>query len=276
MRCEDCVSLDMQLHFNVCRGMIRVLMQWLPAIHPQRVASWIRSMPISSTRARRALVITTLLPCLLCASLALLVERPFWRLHHRPAIHHRAAIAMRDDVVPFQKWGTRIFTLPYLESYYERTFYFTQSPTNDTRQAFTTTLTAALTQYDSVDLFLLAHSNHYIDWVATIDSSLRSKLRLVYNTGCYDAAQAQAWLQLGAQTAVAHPGLSDSPVFYFFFLRRWTLGARLDQVVAASNQRMRDVFAIGGAATGGQLDPDAHYANSQAHCFGACTITIGD
>jgi hypothetical protein len=59
-------------------------------------------------------------------------------------------------------------------------------------------------------------------------------------------------------------------------LRRWTLGAPLDQVVEASNQRMRNVFAMVGAASRGQLDPDVHYANSQAHCFGACTITIGE
>ena len=153
--------------------------------------------------------------------------------------------------------------------------YFTQSPNDATRQAFIATLTHTLTEYDTVDLFLLAHSNRYIDWVATIDPALRTKIRLVYNTGCYDATQAQAWLQLGAHTAVAHPGLSDSPVFYFFFLRRWTLGESLDQVVVASNERMRTVLELASAATQQRLNSKEHYANSQALCFGDCSITIG-
>ena len=221
------------------------------------------------------LVVTLLLPCLMCAGLALLVERPFWRFDQQAFPHRRAAVALRDDVVPFQKWGTKVFTLPYLEHYYEYTVYFTQSPDDATQQAFIAALTQTLTEYDTVDLFLLAHSNRYIDWVATIDPALRAKIRLVYNTGCYDAAQAQAWLQLGAHTAVAHPGLSDSPVFYFFFLRRWTLGERLDQVVVASNQRMRGVFELASVATQQRLNFAEHYANSQALCFGDCSITIG-
>jgi len=232
-------------------------------------------MPPTGSRRFFALIITLLLPCLICAGLALIVERPFWRFQRQAPPHRRAAVALRDDVIPFQKWGTKVFTLPYLEQYYEYTVYFTQSPDNATQQAFIATLTQALAQYDSVDLFFLAHSNHYIDWVATIDPALRAKIRLVYNTGCYDAAQAQAWLQLGAQTAVAHPGLSDSPVFYFFFLRRWTLGEPLDRVVAASNERMRGVFDMASAATQGYLDPDERFINSQALCFGACSITIG-
>jgi hypothetical protein len=233
-------------------------------------------MPPTGSRRFFALIITLLLPCLLCAGLALVVERPFWRFQQAASSHRRAAVALRDDVIPFQKWGTKVFTLPYLEQYYDHTVYLTQSSDDTAQQAFVAALTQALTRYDSVDLFLLAHTNHYIDWVATIAPTLRAKLRLVYNTGCYDAAQAQAWLQLGADTAVAHPGLSDSPVFYFFFLRRWTLGESLDQVVVASNMRMRDVFEVAGAATQRSLDPDERFANSQALCVGACNIRIGD
>jgi hypothetical protein len=232
-------------------------------------------MPPTGARRLFALVVTILLPCLICAGLALVVERPFWRFDQQALPHRRAAVALRDDVIPFQKWGTKVFTLPYLEHSYEHIVYFTQSPDDTTQQAFIATLAQTLTQYDSVDLFLLAHSNRYIDWVATIDPALRTKIRLVYNTGCYDAAQAQAWLELGAQTAVAHPGLSDSPVFYFFFLRRWTLGEPLDQVVIASNERMRGVFELVSAATQQRLNSVEHYANSQALCFGNCSITIG-
>lgn len=233
-------------------------------------------MPATGSRRLFALAVTILLPCLICAGLALVVEQPFWRFHQAASPHSRAAVALRDDVIPFQKWGTKVFTLPYLEQYYDYTVYLTQSSSDVTQQEFIAALTQALARYDSVDIFLLAHTNRYIDWVATIAPDLRAKIRLVYNTGCYDAAQAQAWLQLGAHTAVAHPGLSDSPVFYFFFLRRWTLGEPLDQVVVASNTRMHSVFEMAGAATQHALDPDERFANSQALCVGACGIRIGD
>lgn len=232
---------------------------------------------IDPSRKLRASAITILLPLSLCALLMLAAERPLWRFGPRPASGspRRAAVALRDNVIPFQKWGTRVFTLPYLERYYDAAFYFTESSDDTAHQAFIASLTQALSEYDSVDVYLLAHSNYYIDWVATIDPSLRSRLRLVYNTGCYDAAQAEAWLQLGARTAVAHPGISDSPVFYFYFLRRWTLGAPLDQAVAASNARMRESFELLSIATLGQFHSSYRFANSQAQCFGDCGITIG-
>ena len=40
-----------------------------------------------------------------------------------------------------------------------------------------------------VDLFLLAHSNKFIVWVAELPPARRAHLRLVYNTGCGDLPQ---------------------------------------------------------------------------------------
>src|SRR5262249_19187888 len=146
----------------------------------------------------------------------------------------RAAVAIRDDVPPYQKWGTKAFTSSYLTKYYAKSYYITQTNHDDGRNDFITDLRSALTQYEYVDIFLLAHSNTYVDWVRDVDPHLRRKIRLVYNTGCNDASQAEQWLHLGANTYIAPPGLSQSPLFYFFFLRRWTMGYNAGPATAQS------------------------------------------
>jgi hypothetical protein len=236
----------------------------------------LKSFAVDPSNKVQARAITIALVVVMLAALMLVAEQPFWRLSPQPSQSRRAAVALRDDVIPFYKWGTKAFTQPYLERYYDAAFYFTESRFGHTDQVFTTALTEALRQYDSVDVYLLAHTNYYVDWVATIDPKLRNKIRLVYNTGCYNSDQAQAWLTLGARTALAHPGISDSPVFYFYFLRRWTTGIPLDQAVALSNDRMHTVFELESIGTLGSLDAADVYANSEALCFGDCKITIGD
>ena len=95
-----------------------------------------------------------------------------------------------------------------------------------------------------MDLYLLAHHNHYVNWVAQVPAAARSHLRLVYNTGCRDVRQGPRWLNLGARAYVGHPGESASPVFYFFFLRRWTRGYSLGEAV----ERSQPIDALGASA----------------------------
>ena len=59
------------------------------------------------------------------------------------------------------------------------------------------------TTNDRVDVFVLAHSNALYEQFAGLPPDLRQKLGLVYDTGCADAYQADAWLELGAQVHVA-------------------------------------------------------------------------
>src|SRR5260221_14641377 len=102
----------------------------------------------------QAAMIAVLLPCAAYAAVIALTERVSLNTGVPAGRERRVAIAIRDDVTPFQKWGTRQFTSPYLNRYYERAWYFTQSETGDGKQAFLSCLESALERYPEVDLFL--------------------------------------------------------------------------------------------------------------------------
>jgi hypothetical protein len=223
-----------------------------------------------------ATLVVVLVPLLVLALLATQIERPFWRFSPIPGRERRAAVALRDAVSPFEQWGSQAFTLPYLERYYDRAYYITEIPGMDPREAFVSSVRAALAQYEAVDIWLLAHSNEYIDWVATIEPALRHRIRLVYNTGCYDEAQAAAWLRIGAAAYVGHPGESWSPVFYVYFLRRWSLGTSLELVVSDSNAQMSRTLGWMGRLPGIVAGPQELCEESRASCYGQCDITIED
>lgn len=184
-------------------------------------------------------------------------------------------MAIRDNESPLMKWGTRIFTWPYLHGSYQDVFYFTQTSKPDKKQEFIDSLTDALTRYPSVDLFFLAHSNSYLEWVEEVDEGLRKNLRFVYNTGCYNAKQGDAWLQVGAQSYIGHPGVSWSPFFYVPFLRRWVHGDPLQEAMDESNVLMEKSFRRLGAATRGAFDAEKIWENSKAQIFGNTEIAIG-
>jgi hypothetical protein len=163
-----------------------------------------------------------------------------------------AVIAIRDNVSPFQKSGTQLFTFPYLRKKYSEVVYYTQNYYDEHRDDFIHSLTRLLDTNDSVDVFLLAHGNIYYKWVEEIDSKLRKKIRLVYNTGCSGSLQASFWEELGVHCYVAHRSpVSISPVFYFYFLRRYCKGYPLDKAINESNRMMHknlhrlNVFTFG-------------------------------
>ncbi len=218
---------------------------------------------------------TSLLPIAAVALLVAAVERPLWPSRPAAGRERRAALAIRDDVIPFQKWGTRAFTLPYLERHYDRVWYFTQSKTERKRAEFEGALAEALGAYDAVDLFLLAHANAYVSWVADLDPALRSRLRLVYNTGCGDADQAARWLELGAKSYVGHVGESNSPVFYVYFLRRWVLGERVGEATDEGNALMARALRRQIAVGVSEVDVCTEVDGSIARCFGRADLTIG-
>jgi hypothetical protein len=208
-------------------------------------------------RRRLALIATPLL-AVLCLSLVVgFADRPLGRRSAPEAGRTRAAVAIRDHVIPFQKWGTKLFTLPLLEEGYDDVFYFTQEFPGDRRTELATALTRALTEHDDVDLFLLAHGNRMVDWARGIDPALLGKLRLVYNTGCGGAIQAEEWLGLGADTYVGHRAVrSVSPAFYFYFLRRWVRGWPLEEAVGDANDASARRLGWFGVA-GGDYDASA-------------------
>jgi hypothetical protein len=148
----------------------------------------------------------------------------------------RAAFAIRDRVYPFQQWGSRAFSLPLLESAYGRVEYLTlRGDGSDGAARYRAQLGALLESGVEVDLFLLAHTNPFVAWTRELAPAQRERIRLVYNTGCYDLHQRDEWLALGADAYVGHVGNSASSLFYVYFLRAWIRGEPLAEIVAGSN-----------------------------------------
>jgi hypothetical protein len=90
----------------------------------------------------------------------------------------------------------------------------------------------------------------------------------VYKTGCYDLKQGPLWLSLGAKAYVGHPGYSVSPVFYFYFLRRWTRGIKLADAIEESNALMRLIITRAQLFSFGKLKMDKKIQESEAFCYG--------
>ena len=212
--------------------------------------------PVSPDRPRLALAATLVLVASALAAVVAMGDRPVPQ-RREPGPRTRAAVALRDHVIPFQKWGTKLFTVPHLEEGYDHVAYLTQASPGDRRPEMVAALEQALARYDDVDLFLLAHGNRFVEWVEAIDPALRAKLRLVYNTGCGGARQAEEWLAVGADVYVGHPAIqSISPAFYLFFLRRWVRGWPLAESVEAANRSAARRLAWFGMA-GGIFDAGA-------------------
>lgn len=149
----------------------------------------------------------------------------------------RAVLAIRDSVPSFQQFGTELFTDPYLEAYYDKVYYFTQKSSLDQKELIVASLEKLTQNYETVDIFLLAHTNRYLYWFKTLKPKQLKKIRLVYNTGCHNAEQGKDWLKLGADAYIGHQGKTSlSPFFYVYFLRRWVSGYALQQAVEESNK----------------------------------------
>lgn len=161
-----------------------------------------------------------------------------------PVRSQAAAISIRDHVSTFEKWGTHWYTVPYLTRSYAEVTHITAHAGAPRRAEFQAAVAEALAKHEHVDLFLLAHSNHYYGEVRALPEEQRARLRLVYNTGCSDAWQAGVWRDLGADAYVGHPGASASPVFYFYFLRRWTAGASAGDATDHANERMHRTLGV--------------------------------
>lgn len=225
-------------------------------------------------RTSRAAIISVLLPCAAYAAVVGMTDRLFVGTAAGGDRQRRAAVAIRDNVTPFQKWGSRLFTLPYLRRNYGEAAYFTQSDSNDCKAAFLSCLDRSLAGHEEVDLFLLAHDNRFVRWVAELPRERTRRIRLVYNTGCRDLRQGPAWLGLGAAAYVGHPGKSASPVFYFFFLRRWTRDVPLDDALDEANRRMRSALVRAAGFSFDRMDADRVYKESEAACHGERHLRI--
>ncbi|MBM3960623.1 MAG: hypothetical protein FJ306_01780 [Planctomycetes bacterium] len=229
--------------------------------------------PHEPASRRTALAIVFALVAAAFAIALLAADRPRLRRPAAPDGARRAAFAVRDVVPPFQQWGTRAFTLPTLRSAYEHVDYLTLPDHEDAgKSAFLARLGPLLDANEHVDLFVLAHTNTCVEWVETLAASRRERLRLVYNTGCFDLAEREQWLRLGADAYVGHVGLSASSVFYVAFLRGWVRGEPLEHLASEGNAFTHRMLAT--IACFGEVDVDRIAAQSRAEISGNASLSV--
>ena len=193
----------------------------------------------------------------------------------RPTV---AAVAIRDVVPGYQQWSTEKFTVPKLEAGYDAHWYLTENKRGEKHKEFVDALTAATAKYDAVDVWLLAHGNRYIEWVAEVPPADRARIRLVYNTGGGDSDQGRGWLRLGARAYVGHPGGNVAPLFYLRFLPLWLEGKPLKDAVDGANKAMKDdldssVAKLLENVAGNPGDLKKLEAGTDAELFGAAAMT---
>lgn len=175
------------------------------------------------------------------------------------------AVALRDLVPGEQMLGTMLFTRPLLAAGYDEHVYIEAGEDDDGRGRLLAAFDDARDRECTVDLFFLAHGDDFAGWVSARDVAL-PRLRLVYDTGAGGAAQGDAWIALGAEAFVGHPGANLAPIFYGSFLPAWIGGATVEQAVARSNRRTHDTMRRWRAVIGD--DTESLWHGTRAIVFG--------
>lgn len=174
---------------------------------------------------------------------SVVIERPLAFTAHRA--EKIAAIALRDNVSPFEKRGSALFTIPYLKKFYGRFTYLEAEQDWVTPGEFCPHAEKLLQQSDSLDVFILSHGNVFYEWFSHMDTALRKRVRLVYNTGCNNDSQCVAYKKRDARFYVGHTGENSlSPVFYVYFLRRLFWSKNIPAAVEAANSRTERVLSM--------------------------------
>jgi hypothetical protein len=179
-----------------------------------------------------------------------------------------AAVAIRDHVPGYQKFFTAQYTQPRLEAGYERAWYFTATPSETRHEDFVAALDEATRHFPNVDVFLLAHGNRYVDWVAELPAAQRARIRLVYDTGGGSAYNGPRWRDLGVHAFVGHPGGNIAPVFYLYFLPAWLSDVPLASAVDDANLKTK-AWLDGpfGKVLGRFVDVPRLWAGTEAQVF---------
>src|SRR4051812_12232639 len=107
---------------------------------------------------RAAIFLSILMPLLCWAGVIAVTDRPVFR-GGSEGRRDRAAVALRDNVTPFKKWGSGMFPLRRLQRIYDQVWYFTQGRNDNRRAEILAALSEAARTHRTVDVFLLAHTN---------------------------------------------------------------------------------------------------------------------
>jgi hypothetical protein len=111
-----------------------------------------------------------------------------------------------------------------------------------------------------------------------LDSTQRSKLRIVFSTACFGASHRTAWTNAGFKTVSGSAGIyADSATSYPAFLGSWVIGTKFSDAVAVANAadplRVSDNAAK--AWFNSKNKPDlANQVNSVRSVRGTGTLTI--
>ncbi len=98
-------------------------------------------------KLKRIAIITPFILVLFSFTIVCLAEFPLIGNVNAEKKQKRAAIAIRDDVILFQKFGSKLFTLPSLGKYYEEVYYFTEYAVDDKKEEFLEGLKQAINNY---------------------------------------------------------------------------------------------------------------------------------
>lgn len=191
---------------------------------------------------KRASILTLgLFICCFIAA-ALLIERPLYLSNRNTK--KIAAFAVRDNVSPFEKTGSALFTLPYLKKYYSAFDYY-EAPNDFVMSSeVCPQMKKLLKTNDSLDVFILSHGNMFYQWFRSIDSASRKRIRLVYNTGCDNDSQYVHYANT-AKYYVGHTGeRSLSPVFYVYFLRRLLAQGQIEEATRLANEQTTGILNL--------------------------------
>lgn len=237
-----------------------------------------------TSRRRRALIVATALPLLVFGGITLVLDRPpnWGSAPKLTAREGRAAIAIRDPVHPVEKLGTWLFVRPRLDTAYAEVRTITQFDrgdgsfgmfSHDGRGEFEAALRELDRDFHRVDVYLLGHTNDYVNWIEGL--ARLDNLGLVYNSGCHCARQAERWMKIGARAYVAHPKAASHAPFFVQFLRHWAEGVRLDRAVTQANVQTGQFYR---ALALPPLSSKAgeRWALSEATLFGDGELSLGE
>lgn len=225
---------------------------------------------------KRAWFVTIGLPCVLLAITIVLIDVPIASRVAPAPDGRRGVVAFRDPVHPIETLGTWAFLGPLLESVYDEVHPITQWRTPRVRRKaeFLDALRTAASRCSVVDLLVVSHTNYVHRWVAELPDTVRGKLRLVYNSGCWCGRQRDTWMDLGVGTYVAHPHAASHAYFFVCFVRRWASGAVLRDAIRDSTARADRFFAILDRVFGCGV-ANRKWLRSHPEASGDDTITIG-
>lgn len=166
----------------------------------------------------------------------ILNDGEYLKLSNTKEKEHGAVFVIRDSVPAYQRFFTAYFIKDYLGRYYDDVVYECQESQEGAPKHTMNRLQELLKKYEKVDILIMAHTNQYQLWLTNISPKLRSRIRLVYNSGCTNAHQYKEWLGLGISVYVGHKGrVSLSPFFFISFLRKWVNGKPLQYAVNSAN-----------------------------------------